>query len=88
MIRCIGQLTDLDVVPVKVLDEVKDDNDALKQLILGEWVDCDTVQKALGIDFATGMKMFEFSRTSEWNSRPLNGQRAVTKFRLRGGNGG
>lgn len=65
-----------DVVP-------KAENDALKQLIKGEWVDCDAVQKALGIDFATGMKMFDFSRTAEWNPKPLNGQKITTKFRLK-----
>ncbi len=56
----------------------------LKDLINGEWVDCDKVQEALSIDFKTGMEMFEFSRTAEWNPPPLNGQRITIKFRLRG----
>ena len=81
--RCMSQLTDLDVVPVETVDELKDENDVLKQLILGEWVDCEAVQKALGIDFATGTRMFEFTRMGDGNIRPLNGKRAVTKCRLK-----
>ena len=56
---------------------------ALKSLINGEWVDCKLVQEALGIDFNTGFKMFDFSRTAEWNPSPLNGQKITTKFRLK-----
>lgn len=56
----------------------------LKDLINGEWVDCDKVQEALSIDFSTGLKMFDFSRTAEWNPPPLNGQKITTKFRLKG----
>lgn len=55
----------------------------LKDLIKGEWVDCDKVQEALSIDFSTGLKMFDFSRTAEWNPYPLNGQKITTKFRLK-----
>ena len=59
------------------------EQDTLKRLVMGEWVDCEAVQNALGIDFATGMKMFDFSRTAEWNPAPLNGQKITTKFRLK-----
>ena len=55
----------------------------LKSLVNGEWVDCKLVQEALGIDFATGLKMFDFSRTATWNPAPLNGQKITTKFRLK-----
>ena len=55
----------------------------LKDFIYGEWVDCDKVQEALSIDFATGLKMFDFSRTAEWNPYPLNGQKITIKFRLK-----
>lgn len=56
---------------------------ALKSLVNGEWVDCKLVQEALGIDFNTGFKMFDFSRTAEWNPAPLNGQKITTKFKLK-----
>ena len=56
---------------------------ALKSLINGEWVDCKLVEEALDIDFATGLKMLNFSRTAEWNPAPMNGQKITTKFRLK-----
>ena len=56
---------------------------ALKSLVNGEWVDCKLVQEALDIDFATGLKLFDFSRTAEWNPAPLNGQKITTKFKLK-----
>lgn len=55
----------------------------LKKFINGEWVDTDIIQTILGIDFSTGLKMFDFSRTAEWNPAPLNGQKITTKFRLK-----
>lgn len=66
----------------EALQQLQEDNKVLKQLINGEWVDCDAVQRALGIDFGTGLKRFEFGRTAEWNPAPLNGQKITTKFRL------
>lgn len=57
--------------------------EALKKFINGEWVDTDIIQTILGIDFSTGLKMFDFSRTAEWNPAPLNGQKITTKFRLK-----
>lgn len=57
--------------------------EALKKFIKGEWVDTDIIQTILGIDFSTGLKMFDFSRTAEWNPAPLNGQKITTKFRLK-----
>lgn len=53
-----------------------------KRLLAGEWVDCQEVQEALDIDFATGLRLFEFSRTAKWNPAPLNGQCIKTEFRL------
>lgn len=66
-------------------EELQAKNETLKQLIGGEWVECDAVMVAMGIDFATGLKMFDFSRTEEWNAKPLNGQKVITKFRLKRG---
>ena len=57
--------------------------EALKKFINGEWVDTDIIQTILGIDFSTGLKMFDFSRTAAWNPAPLNGQNITTKFRLK-----
>ena len=57
--------------------------EALKKFINGEWVDTDIIQTILGIDFSTGLKMFDFSRTADWNPAPLNGQKITTKFRLK-----
>lgn len=57
--------------------------EALKKFINGEWVDTDIIQTILGIDFSTGLEMFDFSRTAEWNPAPLNGQKITTKFRLK-----
>lgn len=57
--------------------------EVLKKFINGEWVDTDIIQTILGIDFSTGLKMFDFSRTAEWNPAPLNGQKITTKFRLK-----
>ena len=77
----------------KILDEVVGipsadvtEVETLKKLIQGEWVDTELVCKALSIDFSTGMKMFDFSRTAEWNKPPLNGQKVTTKFRLKNQN--
>ena len=47
----------------------------------GEWQDCETICNILGIEFRTGLGMFDFSRTAEWNPAPLNGQKITTKFR-------
>ena len=83
---CILEIKDLptvDVVPLEQFVELKSENDVLKRLINGEWVDCKNVQEALGIDFATGLKMFDFSRTVEWNPYPLNGQKITVKFKLK-----
>ena len=56
--------------------------DILTDFINGEWIDTENIQKALNIDFSTGMERFDFSRTAEWNPPPLNGQKITTKFRL------
>ena len=72
-----------DFIDESAFNELETENDILKRLINGEWVDCDDVQKALGIDFRTGLKMFDFSRTAEWNPYPLNGQKITIKFRLK-----
>ena len=57
----------------------------------GLWVDTDKVQEALGMDFSKCFPLFDFSRTAEWWSivgkteeeRSYNGQKIVTKFRLK-----
>lgn len=63
----------------------------IKCLDNGEWVNTSDVQQALGIDFADGLKRFDFSRTAEWWSvvgkteeeRAYEGQKVTTKFRLK-----
>lgn len=55
----------------------------LERLLAGEWIDTDDIEKYFNIDFATGWKLFEFSRTAEWNPAPLNGQKIAMKFRLK-----
>lgn len=55
----------------------------LKKLLNGEWVNTEDVEKYFNISFADGMKLFEFSRTAEWNQLPLEGQKITTKFRLK-----
>ena len=67
----------------KKIERPKEEKEALKKLLFGEWVDCDLVQSALDIDFSAGLKLFDFSRTVEWNPPPLNGQRVITKFKLK-----
>lgn len=57
--------------------------EALRELVRGEWVDTDLVEKALDIDFSIGMALFDFSRTAEWNPPPLNGQKVTTKFKIK-----
>lgn len=59
-----------------------------------KWVDTSIIQDLLGIDFSTGFKLFDFSRTAEWWSiagkteeeRNRNGQKITTCFRLKEGN--
>ena len=80
---CVSCERDANNKGSETLNQLQEDNKVLKQLINGEWVDCDAVQRALGIDFGTGLKRFEFSRTAEWNPAPLNGQKITTKFRLK-----
>lgn len=52
-------------------------------MLNGEYVDTDKIEKLLGINFSEGLKRFDFSRTVEWNSAPLNGQKITTKFKLK-----
>ena len=56
--------------------EALENNEILKQLVNGEWVDCDKV------DVSTGVKRFDVSRTAEGNPDPLSGQKITIKFRL------
>lgn len=78
--KCVQDMLDnvatVDAVPAEQFN-------TLKSLVNGEWVDCKLLQEALSIDFATGLKMFDFSRTAEWNPAPLNGQKITTKFRIK-----
>ena len=55
----------------------------LKDFFSGKWVDTDLIEKYLGITFKEGFKLFDFSRTAEWNPPPLNGQRIETFFRIK-----
>lgn len=55
----------------------------LERLLAGEWINTEDIEKYFNIDFTTGWKLFEFSRTAEWNPAPLNGQKITTKFRLK-----
>lgn len=71
-----------DVVNKSEFDYIKQDRDTLRKLIVGEWVDCEAVQRALDITFSQGLKMFDFGRQVAWNKAPNNGQYVVTKFRL------
>lgn len=77
-------------VAISALEEIqqyrelnKERGNVLKRLLNGEWVDTKDVEKYLNIDFSDGMKLFELSRTAEWNPPPLDGQKITTKFRLR-----
>lgn len=76
LIKRIWSIPTVDAVPAEQFN-------TLKSFVNGEWVDCKLLQEALGIDFATGLKMFNFSRTAEWNPAPLNGQKINTKFRIK-----
>ena len=69
----VGNAPTVDAVPVELFN-------ALKNLVNGDWVDSELVEKALGIDFSAGFKMFDFARTAEWNPAPLNGQKITIKF--------
>lgn len=82
VIHLVVPISEIDKLPTVDAVEVVLFN-ALKSLVNGEWVDCKLIQEALGIDFATGLKLFDFSRTAEWNPAPLNGQKITTKFRLK-----
>lgn len=62
---------------------LRDQVDFLKRFIRGEWVDCFIIQKLLDIDFSTGLQMFEFSRTAQWNPAAYNGQKVRTCFRIK-----
>ena len=87
-----GSLSDYGKSFWKIEDEAKvekktfcreDQIEFLKRFACGEWVDCDIIQELLGIDFSTGLRMFEFSRTVQWNPAPYNGQKVRTCFRIK-----
>ena len=69
-------------VSQSLYDECKEDLQTLRDLINGEWVDCDKVCRAMNIDFKEGIRLFDFGRQAFWNPAPLNGQRVITKFRI------
>ena len=62
--------------------ELAEKYETLRKLLQGQWVDTQAVQEALDIDFAEGMRLFDFGRIVKWNKAPLNGQKVITKFRL------
>ena len=55
----------------------------LRKLLNGDWVDSVEVQTAFGIDFATGMSLFEHCREAKWNKPPLNGQKITNRFKIK-----
>ena len=57
-----------------------EDKDLIIDFFRGEWDDCKVIQEYFGIDFKTGLQLFEFSRTAEWNPYPMNGQKITIKF--------
>lgn len=75
-------LTDCEEQLLKEIEALRLKNHVLTQLVNYEWVDCDKVQAALGIDFSEGLKRFKFSRMAQWNPFPLNGQKITTRFQV------
>lgn len=55
----------------------------MEKLCNGLWADTDVVCKVLHITFATGLKIFDFSRTAQWNAEPLQGQKITTLFKIK-----
>lgn len=61
------------------------------RFLLGEWVECEIVEKVLGMTFKQCFAVFEFSRTAEWWSvvgkteeeRKREGQKITTYFRIK-----
>lgn len=58
-------------------------NTVLERFQNGEWCDANEVCELLGITFSEGLKMFDFSRTAEWNNPPLEGQKITCEFRIK-----
>jgi hypothetical protein len=75
-------MSNVPTVSIHAYNRVKKENEVLRRLLNGEWVDTEAVQETLGITFQEGMRMFDFGRTVKWNKAPLNGQKVITKFRL------
>jgi hypothetical protein len=69
-------------VSIHAYNRVKKENEVLRKLLNGEWVDTEAVQDVLSITFAEGMRKFDFGRQVKWNKAPLSGQKVITKFRL------
>ena len=61
----------------------KDEQEQLLSFIRGDWCETQIIEKVFGIDFGEGLKLFDFSRTAEWNPEPLNGQKITTKFKIK-----
>lgn len=59
------------------------DENTLNAFNIGEWCDTQDICRLLNITFSEGLRKFEFSRTAEWNKYPLEGQKIITKFRIR-----
>ena len=67
--------------------------ETLRDLVLGKWVECEKVQRALGMSFSECFALFAFSRSAEWWSvvgntaeeRAREGQKVTTCFRLKKG---
>lgn len=80
---CAGRSDDMLRDALDLINRLRAEKEVLMRLIRGEWVDCEAVQNAMEIDFNAAWKIFDFSRTAEWNPEPLNGQKITTKFRLK-----
>ena len=50
--------------PNNVEKIMREDNDTMRRLLFGEWVDSELVERALGLTFAECMKHFELARTA------------------------
>lgn len=75
-------MSKIPTVSIHAYNRVKKENEVLRKLLNGEWVDTDAVQETLGITFQEGIQMFDFGRQVKWNKPPLEGQKVITKFRL------
>lgn len=71
------------------------DTETIKALVSGAWVECEKLQRALGMSFTECFSIFDFYREAEWWSvvgtteeeRAREGQKVTTFFRVKVGGG-